>query len=144
MSIDAGSVAGGRGDDAARGVAVTLSGVLVGFQIALAAGAPWGEVAWGGDNVGVLPPKLRRASGVSALIWAGALAAAVTRSDAVGVRRVRAGYAALAAVGTVMNALSPSKKERLLWTPVAAGLALSQALLAVRPGCCESDPKTTD
>ena len=130
MTADSCSVSRGRGGDAARVAAVTLSATLVGFQVALAAGAPWGEVAWGGDNVGVLPPKLRRASGVSALIWAGALAAAVTRSDAVGVRRVRAGYAALAAVGTVMNALSPSKKERLLWTPLAAGLALSQGYLA--------------
>lgn len=115
---------------AARPVAVALSGALVAFQVALAAGAPWGEVSWGGGHAGVLPEQLRVASGVSAVLWSGALLVAATRSPAAGVRRVRAGYAALAAVGTVMNAISPSLNERLVWTPVAAGLAVSLGLLA--------------
>ncbi|HBX82715.1 MAG TPA: hypothetical protein DEG88_14300 [Propionibacteriaceae bacterium] len=123
--------------------AVTLSAALVGFQVALAAGAPWGEFAWGGSNAGVLPRKLRVASGVSALLWTGALVAAASRSDAPDVRRVRAGYGVLAAVGTLMNAASPSVKERLIWTPVAAGLALSHGVLAVRPGCCPAKPDAT-
>ena len=61
---------------AARPVAVALSGALVAFQVALAAGAPWGEVSWGGGHVGVLPEQLRVASGVSAVLWSGALLAA--------------------------------------------------------------------
>lgn len=40
-------------------------------------------------------------------------------------RRLLAAAAGLYAVGTAMNAASPSRTERLLWTPVAAGLAAS-------------------
>lgn len=49
------------------------------------------------------------------------------------VRRARMGCAALALVGTGMNAISPSMPERLLWTPVAAGIAVSLAVLSRRP-----------
>lgn len=50
----------------AVGLAVILALVAV-FQIALAAGAPWGRLAWGGAYE-VLPAKLRIGSLVSVLI----------------------------------------------------------------------------
>ncbi|MDR3472760.1 MAG: hypothetical protein P4M09_13925 [Devosia sp.] len=37
-----------------------------GFHTALALGAPWGAFAWGGENEGQLPPRLRRGSGLLA------------------------------------------------------------------------------
>src|SRR4051812_30358375 len=36
-----------------------LIGVTVAFQLALAAGAPWGRAAMGGRWPGVLPPQMR-------------------------------------------------------------------------------------
>jgi uncharacterized protein (DUF983 family) len=39
-------------------------------------------------------------------------------------RRVMYGTAGLMAVGTLMNLASPSFVERMIWTPVTAGLAL--------------------
>ena len=114
----------------ARVVAVTTTAGLVGFQLALAAGAPWGRLAWGGRAAGVLPPELRAASAASAAVWGGAIVAASTPSDAPAVTRARTAYAALAGVGTVMNAVSPSRPERLLWTPVAAAMSGSLWSLA--------------
>ncbi|KAB7744113.1 hypothetical protein GA707_11730 [Nostocoides sp. F2B08] len=114
----------------ARAVAVAATSGLVGFQLALAAGAPWGRLAWGGGHERELPSQLRAASGVSALAWAGALAASATTSTSPSVTRVRTAYAALAGVGAVMNAVSPSRPERLFWTPVAAAMAASLWRLA--------------
>ncbi|MCI0679398.1 MAG: hypothetical protein L0Z63_10210 [Actinobacteria bacterium] len=49
-------------------IAVVLLGVVTLFQLALAAGAPWGVAAWGGRHPGVLPTRLRIASVVVALV----------------------------------------------------------------------------
>lgn len=95
------------------------------FQVALAAGAPWGAAAWGGAHPGVLPDNLRVASAVSAAVY-GTLAA-VTTSGLVGPglrRRLLTGAAGLMAVGTLMNLASPSLVEKALWSPVAASLAV--------------------
>ena len=40
--------------------------VVAAFQVALAAGAPWGRAAWGGQHQGRLPARLRIASAVAA------------------------------------------------------------------------------
>lgn len=114
----------------ARVVAVAGTGALVGFQLALAAGAPLGRLAWGGQHEGILPPQLRAASAASALAWSGALVASSTTDYSPALARVRTAYAIVAGVGTVMNAVSPSRPERLLWTPVAGALAVSLACLS--------------
>jgi len=57
-------------------VAACLLGVVVLFQLALAAGAPWGAAAYGGRaelDDGRLPPRYRVASAGTAVILAGAL-----------------------------------------------------------------------
>ena len=38
------------------------------FQIGLAAGMPWGELAWGGSHPGTLPRQLRIASDASVAV----------------------------------------------------------------------------
>lgn len=95
------------------------------FQVALAAGAPWGAAAWGGSHPGVLPDTLRVSSAVSGVVY-GTLAAVT--SSAVGGptlrRRLLTGAAGLMAVGTLMNLASPSLVEKALWSPVAATLAV--------------------
>ena len=103
----------------ARAVALAGSAGLLAFQVALAAGAPWGAASWGGRHPGTLPRDLRVASAVSSLVYVGSLAAAASRTA-----RVRTAYSLLYAVGTVMNAASRSTPERLLWTPVASALAV--------------------
>ncbi len=113
--------------------------LLAAFQVALALGAPWGPAAWGGAHEGRLPSRLRIASGVAALVWiAGAF-----------VVLGRAGYdvsplpfsatrwgtwvlSGLLAVGAVMNLASRSRWERLLWSPIAALLAVLCLVVALQ------------
>ena len=105
------------------------------FQIALAAGAPWGRFAWGGAQA-KLPVALRIGSVVSLLIYSAcavivsdrAMLIDVVGDDVSGVGAwVVAGFLSL---GVVMNAISRSKPERFTMTPVALVLAASAYVVA--------------
>lgn len=112
-------------------------GLLAVFQIALASGAPWGRFAWGGRHREALPRRLRIASAVSVLVC---IVLALPALDLAGiidivpnaVSRVAAwvvfGYLC---IGVVMNAVSRSRPERVVMTPLAAVLALLAALVAL-------------
>jgi hypothetical protein len=101
---------------------VVLAGLAV-FQIALAAGAPLGRLAWGGQHR-VLPTGLRIGSAVSVLVYgvmAWIIASAVDGpTAALWVITVYFG------IGILANAISRSRPERFVQTPVAALLC----------GCC--------
>lgn len=95
------------------------------FQVALAAGAPWGAAAWGGAHPGVLPDNLRVSSAVSAVVYGTlAVVTATALAGPTARRRILTGAAGLMAVGTLMNLASPSLVEKALWSPVAASLAV--------------------
>ena len=53
-------------------VAAAMMFGLALFEAALAAGQPWGAVAWGGGDTGVLGTGLRVATAAAAIFWAGA------------------------------------------------------------------------
>ncbi|MFO1480819.1 MAG: hypothetical protein U1F40_11525 [Turneriella sp.] len=111
------------------------------FQVLLVTGKPWGEYAWGGQHRGVLPRPLRFGSAVSAVVLLGfALinlqSAGITMITMPGIVVLRLQWAisVYAGLGTVMNAISRSRRERLLWTPVCAVLlALNAYLLYAMP-----------
>jgi hypothetical protein len=110
---------------AGRGAAV-LFAVVGGFQICLAAGAPWGEAAFGGANVGVLSDTLRVSSAVAAVVYLGlSLVAGTPMLGATLRRRVLYGVAPVMVVGALVNLASPSLPERMIWTPVTVALAIS-------------------
>ena len=115
---------------------VVVIGVLTVFQLALAGGAPWWRLAWGGSHR-VLPTGLRVGSVVSVLVYAavalvllqGAGAVGLVPERAVGVALwVLTGYFTL---GVVMNAVSRSRPERMVMTPVALVLAVVCLVLAL-------------
>jgi hypothetical protein len=116
--------------------AVLLAALAV-FQASLVAGAPWGRLAWGGQHV-VLPTNLRVGSAVSIALYglfavfmlqaAGAVEVLPRGLVDVGIW-VLAGYFIL---GVVMNAVSRSRPERLVMTPVVLALAGVCLVLAVR------------
>lgn len=107
-------------------IAGALLLVVVAFQLALAAGAPWGAAAFGGQHTGVLPAELRVSSAVAAVIYLLLAVAAASRLVGTRVRRpLMYGAAALMVVGSILNIASPSLIERLLWTPVTIALALA-------------------
>lgn len=116
--------------------AAALFAWLAVFQVALAARAPLGRMAWGGRHP-VLPAHLRWASLAAALLCALGVAAALQAAGRMAVlpdaalRPLLLGLALLFALSTLGNAMSASRPERLHGTPVAAGLALCCLILGL-------------
>ncbi len=99
-------------------LATSLLLAILGLQLALAAGLPLGEIAWGGQHPGVLPANLRWSSVGAALVLALCLAALHYR--------FRPGlwfFAGYFLLNTVLNLFSPSALERWTMTPLAALLS---------------------
>ena len=114
-----------------------LTAVVMGFQLALALGAPWGSYAMGGAFPGVMPPAMRAAA--LAQIGVLAMVALVVASRAgLVLPRLRPVsrwlvwvVVALQAAGVVLNLITPSGTERLIWAPVATGLFLCALRVAL-------------
>lgn len=117
-------------------IAVVLLALVAVFQAALALGAPLGEAAWGGQHPGVLPTRLRVASGVAAVaIYPGIIAIVLNTSGVIDVEWLPASagimwlLTGLFTLGTVANLVSRSRLERL-WAPVSAAIAICCAVIA--------------
>jgi hypothetical protein len=108
---------------------IVVNAVVVGFQVALAAGAPWGELTMGGKFPGQLPPAMRAAALGSAVLLVAFSVVVATRAGLILPRWRRASRRLIwvvvvyAAVGVLLNAATPSARERMLWLPVALALA---------------------
>ncbi len=119
-------------------IGVALLAVLIGFQLALALGAPWGAAAWGGRNPGVLPTGLRVASGIVAIVVYPVMAlvmlaaGSVIDGDWLSVDPSVAMWilTGFFIIGTVVNAISRSPVERI-WAPVSLVLAICSAVIAL-------------
>ncbi len=117
--------------------AIVAAGLIL-FQLALAAGAPWGEFAMGGAFPGQFPPTMRVAAVVQAALVAGMAAVVLAR---VGifftgwVQRTRwliwvvVGYGV---IGLILNLITPSAGERAIWAPVALLMLVSSLMVARR------------
>lgn len=112
-----------------------LAGLAL-FQIALAAGAPWGRFAWGGQHR-VLPRNLRIGSVVSILIYA---IIAFIAWERVGTSALLPDTVAQIAMwvvfgyftlGILMNVISRSRPERFTMTPIVTVLAVLSLLIAL-------------
>jgi len=118
-------------------LAAGLLGALGGFQLALAAGAPWGEAAWGGTS-STLTPGLRIASGVATVVWSGAALVTLRQGGHDSwaplpdrwLRRTTIGLAAYSGLGVLMNLASRSELERAIWAPTTIAMAITLGLTA--------------
>jgi hypothetical protein len=115
----------------------TVIALLGVFQLALAIGAPWGRLAWGGGHER-LPPALRIGSLISILVYAifaiivleqARLIALLPSAEiaSVGIWVI----AAYMALGVVVNAISRSRPERFVMTPVALALCATSTVVAL-------------
>lgn len=114
----------------AAGIAVVILVGLGVLQALLIAGRPLGRYAWGAQHT-VLPAKLRIASGVAVVLYAVFCLLVLHQAGSIHVferaswlRPLFAGVTAYFFIGTFMNALSRSRSEKWVMTPVAATLAL--------------------
>lgn len=117
--------------------AATAYAVLAAFpmlaQVALALGAPWGRITLAGRWPGRLPPRLRLAALGQAAILAALSAVALDHAGVIGPRLPQGAIwlvAVVACITAVLNTITPSRIERLLWAPVTILMAAAALVLA--------------
>jgi hypothetical protein len=103
---------------------------VIGFQIALILGAPWGRLTQGGRADGPLGRAGRIAAAASILILVGMALGVLSAEGRWPHWPPWTGWAAVGvtAVSMTLNWITPSKPERALWGPmmtIMLGLALA-------------------
>ncbi|MDN4474951.1 hypothetical protein QQX09_03665 [Demequina sp. SYSU T00192] len=107
------------------------------FQVALAAGAPWGRAAWGGAHEGALPGRLRAGSAVSAVMLLGMAAVVLAGAGAIGsgdstlVTVLLWVVVAFTALSTLANLASRSPLERAIFGPTSIALLAGSLTVAL-------------
>ena len=114
-----------------------LSLIVFLFQIALASGAPWGHLAMGGRYPGKFPPNMR----VGAIIQGTLIAflgvvvlsrAGVAFPELSNLSNILIWVAvAISGVSLVLNLITQSKRERVLWAPVGFLMTVSSVVVAL-------------
>ena len=114
----------------------SLTVIVMLFQIALALGAPWGEMAMGGKFPGRFSPMLRISAIVQMLLLAFAALIVLTRAGLIldeyfDLSKSAVWFVvALCVVSAILNTITTSKKERILWSPVTIILAVCAVVVA--------------
>jgi hypothetical protein len=118
--------------------AVVTAGVVA-FQVALAAGAPWGAYAMGGAFPGRFPPPMRVAAAIQAVVLGLVALVVLGEGGVIDLPLVTVlpwliwVVVAAMAVGVVLNAISRRAGERRLWVPVTLVLLGSSLIVALAP-----------
>ncbi len=114
-----------------------FASILLLVQIAVIAGAPLGPYVWGGQHEGRLPARLRVGSALSILIYVMLVLVILDRVGAIDILPTGASAAAawvtflFLVLGTILNSISQSRKERMIMTPLAALLAGAALVVAL-------------
>ena len=116
---------------------LVATAVAVGFQIALALGAPWGAYAMGGRYPGRLPPVMRLSAVFQAVLLI-MLALVVLSAAGLIATSLAADFPSLiwvpvgiSAISVTLNAMSRSPGERRIWVPVGLVLLGSSLVVAL-------------
>ena len=110
---------------------------VVGFQLTLALGAPWGAYAMGGAFPGRMPPAMRVAAVAQAVVLAGLAVIVLADAGLMSVLLVADWPwliwvpVAVAAVAVVLNGSTRSRGERRIWLPVALVLLVCSLGVAI-------------
>lgn len=120
---------------AAIGYAIVTVGIVA-FQIGLALGAPWGAYAMGGAFPGQFPPPMRVAALVQALLLVALAGVVLARAGVALPRWSRTSRrwiwvaVAFSGLSLILNLITPSPGERMIWAPVAFLLLLCSLVVA--------------
>jgi hypothetical protein len=128
-----------RSDRAVRTAAVLaaigFAGIVV-FQLALAAGAPWGHAAWGGANA-ELTTAQRIGSAVAVVFWTAAALVVLGRAGFWEAGRLARLFrwgtwavVVLLSLSAVVNVASQSRWENFILGPLSLLLAILCAVVA--------------
>lgn len=116
-------------------VFLTLTGILIIFQLCLACGLPWGAASMGGKFPGKYPLNMRFIAVLNAFILAFLAIIILSRSGLAFPGMFKFSKVAIWFLvvfflgGTVMNTITPSKIERI-WAPVALLQCISSIIIA--------------
>lgn len=123
--------------DLAAIVYLALTVVSVGFQLALALGKPWGELAMGGRYPGRLPPLLRVMAVVQGVILS-LLALIVLSKAGLVLPEATADSPNVAFIPVVvmgfsawLNINTKSVRERKLWAPITVAMLVCALVVAL-------------
>lgn len=117
-------------------VFVVLTTIVILFQLALAAGVPWGAASMGGKFPGKYPPKMRIIAVMNALVLIFIVLIVLSRAELIlpqlnSFSKVAVWFVVIFfIISTVMNVITPSKIERI-WAPVAALQFLTSIIIAL-------------
>jgi hypothetical protein len=115
-----------------------ISLAVVAFQIALAAGAPWGAFAMGGAYPGQFPPALRIAALIQAALLLALAAVVLARVGLIlpswsrAVRWLIWFVVAFSTLSFILNLITPSAGERAIWAPIAFLMLVSSGTVAFK------------
>lgn len=107
------------------------------FQLALAAGAPFGGLAMAGKFPGRWPAPMRLAALIQAALLLAFGVLVLARAGLVlpelhePSRSWIWGVVGISLASFVMNMMTPVRLERLLWAPVGAALTISSLIVAL-------------
>lgn len=118
--------------EAAAVVAAIVFALLALFQVALAAGAPFGGVSWGGTHQGKLPRQMRFGSAIGVVVLVLAALIVLAAAGVIGWSPIPEGaltatvwvLAGFLVFNTLGNLASKSRFERLVFGPVTAFLVV--------------------
>jgi len=114
-----------------------LATIAIAFQLALAFGAPWGDMAMGGKFPGRFPPRLRIAAVFQSILLLLVALIVLTRAEIIFENMIEYSEKAiwfvvvLCAISAIMNAFTPSIKERIIWAPVTLVLFVCAFIVAM-------------
>ena len=114
-----------------------LIGIVILFQLALAAGMPWGSYAMGGMYPGKYPPVMRLVCIFQVLILAVLASIVLTKSGSIFPDWISFANSAIwfvvgfSAIATILNVITKSKWERRIWAPVSLLMLITSIVVAI-------------
>jgi len=107
------------------------------FQLALALGVPWGEYAMGGKFPGKLPIKMRILAVLQIVVIMFFTAIVLTKAGMIlsnyyNLSRIAIWFViAYFVLGSILNLITNSKGERLIWGPITVLMLISSIIVAI-------------
>lgn len=117
-------------------VFASLIAIVILFQLALAAGAPWGSYAMGGKFPGKYPPAMRIAAIFQIMILVLIAFIVLSKSGLILPEWLPFTNSAIwvvvafSFIGTILNLITRSVWERRIWAPVTVLLLVSSFIVA--------------
>lgn len=101
------------------------------FQVCLIAGAPWGRLTQGGSHPAALPGPNRVVAGISIFLLTFMAGSILSAADDWPQWPQWLGWAALGVqvISTLLNWITPSRPERLLWAPITTTMLIFAGLV---------------